>query len=145
MTQILVFLKLITTSIFSFSSVCPFQVKKINDNLNYKCRRHPGRRSDSVLSSSDSDIRFTRRNLGENEKCGCMLIAGFLAALLLAGAIIYIGCKYFIAALCRLNVPTDQIINIHQHSEVPTLFQSTGHFKEQPQYVVITSHKLLFH
>lgn len=72
-----------------------FQVKKINDNLNYKCRRPPGRRTDSVLSSSDSDIRFTRKNLGENEKCGCALIAGFLASLLLAGAIIYIGCEYY--------------------------------------------------
>lgn len=46
------------------------------------------------MLSSDSDIRFTRKNLGENEKCGCALIAGFLAALLLAGAIIYIGCEY---------------------------------------------------
>ncbi|GAB0099413.1 uncharacterized protein DMENIID0001_152690 [Sergentomyia squamirostris] len=52
-----------------------------------------GRRSESVMST-DSDIRFTRRKLGENERCGCALIAGFLATLLLAGAIVYIGYTY---------------------------------------------------
>ncbi|XP_049536967.1 uncharacterized protein LOC125951866 [Anopheles darlingi] len=50
-------------------------------------------RAESVLSS-DSDIRFTRRKLGDNQKCGCALIAGFLLILLCAGAIVYVGYTY---------------------------------------------------
>ncbi|XP_055595404.1 uncharacterized protein LOC129746008 [Uranotaenia lowii] len=50
-------------------------------------------RADSVLSS-DSDIRFTRRKLGDNQKCGCALIAGFLLILLFAGVIVYVGYTY---------------------------------------------------
>ncbi|XP_050079805.1 uncharacterized protein LOC126567626 [Anopheles maculipalpis] len=55
---------------------------------------HPkSSRAESVLSS-DSDIRFTRRKLGDNQKCGCALIAGFLLILLCAGAIVYVGYTY---------------------------------------------------
>lgn len=43
--------------------------------------------------SSDSDIRFTRKKLGDNQRCGCMLIASFLVMLLIAGLILYAGCK----------------------------------------------------
>ncbi|XP_039959052.1 uncharacterized protein LOC120773922 [Bactrocera tryoni] len=52
------------------------------------------RKSESVLST-DSDIRFTRRKLGDSQKCGCAVIAGFLVALLVAGAFVYVGYTYF--------------------------------------------------
>ncbi|XP_063704852.1 uncharacterized protein LOC134834199 [Culicoides brevitarsis] len=62
------------------------------------CHRHHSRSSkaESVLStlSSDSDIRFTRKKLGDNQKCGCALIAGFLVVLLLAATLFYIGYSY---------------------------------------------------
>lgn len=53
---------------------------------------HSRRKSESVLST-DSDIRFTRRKLGDSQKCGCAVIAGFLVALLMAGVFVYLGCK----------------------------------------------------
>ncbi|XP_055622880.1 uncharacterized protein LOC129766374 isoform X2 [Toxorhynchites rutilus septentrionalis] len=56
-------------------------------------RHSKSSRADSVLSS-DSDIRFTRRKLGDNQKCGCALIAGFLLILLFAGVIVYVGYTY---------------------------------------------------
>ncbi|XP_055708998.1 uncharacterized protein LOC129805244 [Phlebotomus papatasi] len=72
--------------------------EKVKSDLlgSYSNAKHSyrGHRSESVMST-DSDIRFTRRKLGENERCGCALIAGFLATLLLAGAIVYIGYTYF--------------------------------------------------
>lgn len=43
--------------------------------------------------SSDSDIRFTRKKLGDNQRCGCILIAGFLVMLLVAGLALYAGCE----------------------------------------------------
>lgn len=49
--------------------------------------------------STDSDIRFTRRKLGDSQRCGCAVIAGFLVTLLLAGVCVYFGCKYFISKL----------------------------------------------
>lgn len=49
-------------------------------------------KSESIMSS-DSDIRFTRKKLGDNQRCGCILIAGFLVLLLVAGLILYAGCK----------------------------------------------------
>ncbi|XP_037725052.1 uncharacterized protein LOC119556725 isoform X2 [Drosophila subpulchrella] len=52
------------------------------------------RKSESVLST-DSDIRFTRRKLGDGQKCGCAVIAGFLIALLVAGVFVYVGYTYF--------------------------------------------------
>ncbi|XP_067641759.1 uncharacterized protein [Eurosta solidaginis] len=52
------------------------------------------RKSESVLST-DSDIRFTRRKLGDSQKCGCAVIASFLVALLVAGAFVYVGYTYF--------------------------------------------------
>lgn len=52
------------------------------------------KKTESVLSA-DSDLRFTRRKLGSHQKCGCALIAGFLVSLLIVGAIVYIGCKFF--------------------------------------------------
>lgn len=65
------------------------------------CHRHHSNRSgkaESVMStmSTDSDIRFTRKKLGDNQRCGCALIAGFLIILLLAATIFYIACKYTI-------------------------------------------------
>lgn len=63
-----------------------------------KCARHPSSRSerktDSVISS-DSDIRFTRRKLGDTQKCGCAVIAGVLIFMLFAAIATYIGCKYY--------------------------------------------------
>ncbi|XP_058443626.1 uncharacterized protein LOC131425618 isoform X1 [Malaya genurostris] len=56
-------------------------------------RHSKSSRADSVLSS-DSDIRFTRRKLGDNQKCGCALIAGFLLILLFAGVVVYVGYTY---------------------------------------------------
>lgn len=69
---------------------------------NTRCTRHHkphqhhshGRKSESVLST-DSDIRFTRRKIGDSQKCGCVVISGFLVALLVAGAFVYIGYTYF--------------------------------------------------
>lgn len=64
-----------------------------------KCARHPSSRSerktDSVISS-DSDIRFTRRKLGDTQKCGCAVIAGLLIFMLFAAIATYIGCKSII-------------------------------------------------
>ena len=51
------------------------------------------KKTESVLST-DSDIRFTRRKLGDSQKCGCAVIAGFLVALLVAGVFVYVGCEY---------------------------------------------------
>lgn len=53
----------------------------------------PSRQKTESIMSSDSDIRFTRKKLGENQKCGCIVIAGFLVLLLVAGLILYAGCK----------------------------------------------------
>lgn len=53
------------------------------------------RRTESVLSC-DSDIRFTRKKLGDSQRCGCALIAGFLLILLLSGVAVYFGCKFLI-------------------------------------------------
>lgn len=53
------------------------------------------KKTESVLST-DSDIRFTRRKLGDSQKCGCAVIAGFLVALLVAAVFVYVGCKYSI-------------------------------------------------
>uniref|UniRef100_A0A1I8Q2R9 Atrial natriuretic peptide-converting enzyme n=1 Tax=Stomoxys calcitrans TaxID=35570 RepID=A0A1I8Q2R9_STOCA len=52
------------------------------------------KKTESVLST-DSDIRFTRRKLGDSQKCGCAVIAGFLVALLVAGVFVYVGYTYF--------------------------------------------------
>lgn len=64
-----------------------------------KCTRNPSaqsdRKTDSVISS-DSDIRFTRRKLGDTQKCGCAVIAGFLIFMLFATIAMYFGCKYII-------------------------------------------------
>lgn len=51
------------------------------------------KKAESVLST-DSDLRFTRRKLGDNQKCGCAVFAGFLVALLLTSILVYAGCKY---------------------------------------------------
>lgn len=71
------------------------------------CHRHHSSRSgkaESVISSvsTDSEIRFTRKKLGDNTKCGCVLIAAFLVILLLAATIFYIGCKYCILSFEKL-------------------------------------------
>lgn len=58
------------------------------------------KKTESVLST-DSDIRFTRRKLGDSQKCGCAVIAGFLVALLVAAVFVYVGCKYSLR-----NIPT---------------------------------------
>lgn len=65
-------------------------------NVPKKCTRNPSSRSDrktdSVISS-DSDIRFTRRKLGDTQKCGCAVIAGLLIFMLFATIAMYFGCK----------------------------------------------------
>lgn len=53
------------------------------------------RRSASSILSSDSDIRFTRRKLSSQFKCGCCILASFLLLLLAAAAAIYIGYTFF--------------------------------------------------
>uniref|UniRef100_A0A1B0FR42 Atrial natriuretic peptide-converting enzyme n=1 Tax=Glossina morsitans morsitans TaxID=37546 RepID=A0A1B0FR42_GLOMM len=52
------------------------------------------RKTESVLST-DSDIRFTRRKLGDSQKCGCAVIAAILVGLLIVGAFVYVGYTYF--------------------------------------------------
>lgn len=53
------------------------------------------RRSPGSIISSDSDIRFTRKKLSSQYRCGCCIIACFLLLLLLAAAAVYVGCKYY--------------------------------------------------
>ncbi|CRL04550.1 CLUMA_CG017622, isoform A [Clunio marinus] len=54
---------------------------------NYNASHH---KSDSIMSS-DSDIRFTRKKLGDNQRCGYILIFSFLLMLLISGLIFYAG------------------------------------------------------
>ncbi|XP_037931965.1 uncharacterized protein LOC119666754 [Teleopsis dalmanni] len=65
-----------------------------HNNHNHSRTNGHRRKSESVLST-DSDIRFTRRKLGDSQKCGCAVIAGFLVALLMAGIFVYLGYTYF--------------------------------------------------
>lgn len=51
------------------------------------------RRSASSILSCDSDIRFTRKKLSSQYRCGCCLIAIFLTLMLVAAASVYVGCK----------------------------------------------------
>ncbi|KAK4875624.1 hypothetical protein RN001_012046 [Aquatica leii] len=53
------------------------------------------KRSPSSILSSDSDIRFTRKKLSSQYKCGCCIIACFLGLLLLAAASVYVGYTFF--------------------------------------------------
>ncbi|XP_972040.2 atrial natriuretic peptide-converting enzyme [Tribolium castaneum] len=53
------------------------------------------RRSPSSILSSDSDIRFTRKKLTSQYRCGCCILATFLLLLLIAAAAVYIGYTYF--------------------------------------------------
>ena len=82
-------------SYFIFLFLCfLFQI-----NVPKKCSRHHSsssshHKTESVLST-DSDIRFTRRKLGDTQKCGCVVIAGFLIFLLFLGTTLYVGCKYW--------------------------------------------------
>ncbi|XP_066247689.1 atrial natriuretic peptide-converting enzyme [Euwallacea similis] len=62
------------------------------------------RKSPSSIISSDSDIRFTRRKLTSQTRCGCCIIATFLLFLLLAAASVYVGYTYFLP-----EYPGDQI------------------------------------
>lgn len=55
---------------------------------------NPSHHKSESIMSSDSDIRFTRKKLGDNQRCGCLLIAGFLVMLLIAGLVLYAGCEY---------------------------------------------------
>lgn len=54
------------------------------------------RRSPSSIISSDSDIRFTRKKLTSQYRCGCYIIAIFLLFLLLAAVGVYLGYTFFI-------------------------------------------------
>lgn len=54
---------------------------------------NPSHHKSESIMSSDSDIRFTRKKLGDNQRCGCILIAGFLVMLLVAGLVLYAGCE----------------------------------------------------
>ncbi|KAF5273845.1 hypothetical protein FQA39_LY00960 [Lamprigera yunnana] len=62
------------------------------------------KRSPSSILSSDSDIRFTRKKLSSQYKCGCCIIACFLGLLLLAAASVYVGYTFFAA-----ETPEEQI------------------------------------
>lgn len=66
--------------------------------------------------SSDSDIRFTRKKLGDNQRCGCILIAGFLVMLLVAGLVLYAGCELLssiIKSCCKLaKKPADETTHL---------------------------------
>ncbi|XP_065171253.1 atrial natriuretic peptide-converting enzyme-like [Atheta coriaria] len=53
------------------------------------------RRSASSILSSDSDIRFTRRKLSRQYKCGCCILASFLMLLLAGAAAIYVGYTFY--------------------------------------------------
>ncbi|KAF5279205.1 hypothetical protein FQR65_LT03452 [Abscondita terminalis] len=53
------------------------------------------KRSPSSILSTDSDIRFTRKKLSSQYKCGCCIIACFLGLLLLAAASVYVGYTFF--------------------------------------------------
>ena len=59
----------------------------------YRINSDPSHHKTESIMSSDSDIRFTRKKLGDNQRCGCILIAGFLLMLLIAGLLLYAGCK----------------------------------------------------
>ncbi|XP_074041256.1 atrial natriuretic peptide-converting enzyme isoform X1 [Leptinotarsa decemlineata] len=54
------------------------------------------RKSPSSIISSDSDIRFTRKKLTSQYKCGCCIIATFLLFLLLAATAVYLGYTFFL-------------------------------------------------
>lgn len=81
-----------------------------------KCARHPSSRSerktDSVISS-DSDIRFTRRKLGDTQKCGCAVIAGLLIFMLFAAIATYIGCKSIIQFAREKKKPFNILYTTH--------------------------------
>lgn len=66
---------------------------------------NPSYHKTESIMSSDSDIRFTRKKLGDNQRCGCIIIAGFLVMLLVAGLIL---CEYkirfFLIIYLRLTV-----------------------------------------
>ncbi|KAL1498247.1 hypothetical protein ABEB36_009077 [Hypothenemus hampei] len=62
------------------------------------------RKSACSIISSDSDIRFTRRKLTSQTRCGCCIIATFLLFLLVAAAAVYVGYTYFLP-----EYPGDQI------------------------------------
>lgn len=62
------------------------------------------RRSPSSILSSDSDIRFTRKKLTSQYKCGCCIIAIFLLFLLLAAVGVYVGYTFFLP-----QTPDEQI------------------------------------
>lgn len=64
--------------------------------LSSSCTRHYKRSRRSIISSSASDITFTRKKLTDQYKCGCYIIAGFLVLLLLAAGAVYIAFTYFI-------------------------------------------------
>ncbi|KAK9694292.1 SEA domain [Popillia japonica] len=62
------------------------------------------RRSASSILSTDSDIRFTRKKLSSQYRCGCCIITSFLLLLLLAGVAVYIAYTYFFT-----QIPQEQI------------------------------------
>ncbi|XP_071050421.1 atrial natriuretic peptide-converting enzyme isoform X2 [Onthophagus taurus] len=62
------------------------------------------RRSASSILSTDSDIRFTRKKLSSQYRCGCCIIASFLFLLLLASAAVYFGYTYFFSQTSQEDV-----------------------------------------
>lgn len=60
----------------------------------YQSNFNPSHHKSESIMSSDSDIRFTRKKLGDNQRCGCIVITGFLVALLIAGLVLYAACKF---------------------------------------------------
>jgi hypothetical protein len=63
----------------------------------YRGNFNPSYQKTESIMSSDSDIRFTRKKLGDNQRCGCIVIAGFLVMLLVAGLVL---CKLIFARVC---------------------------------------------
>lgn len=54
----------------------------------FRSNFNPSYQKTESIMSSDSDIRFTRKKLGDNQRCGCIIITGFLVMLLVAGLIL---------------------------------------------------------
>lgn len=70
----------------------------------FRSNFNPSYQKTESIMSSDSDIRFTRKKLGDNQRCGCIIITGFLVMLLVAGLIL---CEWIFA--CKINT---KIINL---------------------------------
>lgn len=84
----------------------------------YRINSNPSHHKTESIMSSDSDIRFTRKKLGDNQRCGCILIAGFLVMLLIAGLLLYAGCKFtnFTFPCLQLISIINEVFNFAHHN-----------------------------